>query len=251
MQMNLPKPFLEEHGKRAVILLHAYSGSPNDVHMLCRFLEKANYTVYAPTFSGHATMDPQDILDQEVDTWFQDTQAAIDRLKNKGYKQLAVFGLSMGGIMSMGALTQKDSAIIGGGSFCSPIFQTKTNVPENFYQYAEKVLSYADVSKEKLKKKMASIEVESKKQLYEIEHFAENVSKRVSTINVPVFLAQSGKDQMIEPSTVFKTARALAQTKFTLQWYPESGHVVTVGPERKQFEKDVLAYLESLSWNEE
>ncbi|MCF1684305.1 alpha/beta hydrolase [Tetragenococcus halophilus] len=251
MQMNLPKPLLEEHGKRAVIFLHAYSGSPNDVRMLCRFLEKANYTVYAPMFKGHGTLDPQDILDQKVDAWAQDTQTAIDYLKNKGYKQLAVFGLSMGGIMSMDALTKNDSAIIGGGSFCSPIFKTETNVAENFYRYAEKVLSYTNLSEEKIREKMPKIADGAKEQLKGIESFSESVSKKLSGIKVPVFLAQSGQDQMIDASTVFKTAKALKQTKMTLQWYPQSGHVVTVGPERKAFEKDVLAYLESLPWNEE
>ncbi|AYW45405.1 alpha/beta hydrolase [Tetragenococcus koreensis] len=251
MQINLPKPLLEEHGKKAVILLHAYSGSPNDVHMLSRFLEKANYTVYAPMFSGHGTMEPQDILDQKVDLWFQNTQAAIERLKEKGYKQLAVLGLSMGGIMAMGALIQKDPAVIGGGCFCSPIFKTHTHVPENFYRYAKKVLSYTNLSEENLKGKLASIAKNSKVQLKEIENFSESVSEKVSTIRIPVFLAQAGQDQMIDASTVFKTMQALEQTKTTLQWYPESDHVVTVGPERKQFEKDVLAYLESLPWNEE
>ncbi len=37
---NQPKPVFAEHGKRAVILFHAYSGSPNDVRMLCRSLEQ-------------------------------------------------------------------------------------------------------------------------------------------------------------------------------------------------------------------
>lgn len=249
--MNLPKPLLEEHGKKAVILLHAYSGSPNDVRMLCRFLEKADYTIYSPMFSGHGTMDPQDILDQKVGSWFQDTQAAIDFLKEKGYEQLVVFGLSMGGIMAMDALTKNDPAIIGGGCFCSPIFKTDTHVPENFYRYAEQVLGYANLSKENLEERLTRIAKESKTQLKEIESFSENVSKKVSTIKNPVFLAQAGQDQMIDASTVFKTAQALEQTKFTLQWYPKSGHVVTIGPERKQFEEDVLAYLESLPWNEE
>ncbi|MEK0151830.1 alpha/beta hydrolase [Tetragenococcus halophilus] len=251
MQMNLPKPLLEEHGKRAVIFLHAYSGSPNDVRMLCRFLEKVNYTVYAPMFKGHGTLDPQDILDQEVDAWAQDTQTAIDYLKNKGYKQLAVFGLSMGGIMSMDALTKNDSAIIGGGSFCSPIFKTETNVPENFYIYAKNVLNYAGLAQEKINEKLPKIADGAKKQLKGIESFSESVSKKVSAVKVPVFLAQSGQDRMIDASTVFKTAQALEQSKMTLQWYPQSDHVVTVGPERKVFERDVLAYLESLPWNEE
>ncbi|WP_174705914.1 alpha/beta hydrolase [Tetragenococcus osmophilus] len=249
--MNLPKPLLEEHGKKAVILLHAYSGSPNDVRMLCRFLEKANYTIYSPMFSGHGTMDPQDILDQKVDAWFEDTRAAIDFLKRKGYQQIAVFGLSMGGIMAIDALTKKDSSVIGGGCFCSPIFKTDTRVPENFYRYAEEVLSYANLTKEDLEERLTRIAKESKTQLQEIESFSESVSKKVSMIETPVFLAQAGQDQMIDASTVFKTAQALEQNKFTLQWYPKSGHVVTIGPERKQFEEDVLAYLESLPWNEE
>lgn len=62
---QLPKPLYAKHGKRAVLLLHAYSGSPNDVRMLARFLEKADYTVYAPLFKGHGTMEPYDILQEK------------------------------------------------------------------------------------------------------------------------------------------------------------------------------------------
>ena len=39
-KINLPKPLFSEKGKRAVLLLHAYSGSSNDVRMLSRRLEK-------------------------------------------------------------------------------------------------------------------------------------------------------------------------------------------------------------------
>lgn len=48
-----------------MLLLHAYSGSPNDVRMLARYLEKSEYTVYAPLFTGHGTLAPQDILAQK------------------------------------------------------------------------------------------------------------------------------------------------------------------------------------------
>jgi carboxylesterase len=89
------------------------------------------------------------------------------------------------------------------------------------------------------------------KQLLAIESFAQTVNQKLTNIHVPIFLAQAGKDRMIDPLTVFDTAKGLAHTKVTLQWYPESGHVVTVDKERKEFEKDVLAFIESLSWNEE
>ncbi len=71
---QLPKPLYAKHGKRAVLLLHAYSGSPNDVRMLARFLEKADYTVYAPLFKGHGTMEPYDILQEKAESWWADTK---------------------------------------------------------------------------------------------------------------------------------------------------------------------------------
>ncbi|WP_373748590.1 alpha/beta hydrolase, partial [Jeotgalibaca porci] len=54
-KIKLPQPFLFEAGPRAVLLLHAYTGSANDVRMLGRHLQREGYTVYAPNFSGHAS----------------------------------------------------------------------------------------------------------------------------------------------------------------------------------------------------
>lgn len=246
--INLPKPLFVEHGKKAVILLHAYSGSSHDVRMLCRRLEQENYTVYTPMFAGHGTMNPQDILKEEVTTWFEETQEAIQFLKNKGYQQIAILGLSMGGIMAMGALELADSAIVGGGSFCSPIFKAENHVPENFILYAKQVLSYSDYTVEQQVAMIPQIEKEANRQLQAIESFAYQVSQNLLKVTCPVFLAQAGKDQMVNPLTVFETAKALAHTKVSLQWYPNSGHVVTVDKEKKEFEKDVVAFLETLAW---
>ena len=53
----LPNELYIKKGKRAVLLFHAYTGSPNDVRMLARRLERENYTVLAPMFSGHGTKE--------------------------------------------------------------------------------------------------------------------------------------------------------------------------------------------------
>ena len=143
---SLPKPLYGKHGKRAVLLLHAYSGSPNDVRMLCRFLEKSEYTVYAPLFEGHGTLDPEDILSQKAENWWKDTQKAIQFLKSEGFSQIAAFGLSMGGIFAVRALA--DESLIGGGFFCSPISPVENHVPENFEKYVRQVLKFAGQSDE-------------------------------------------------------------------------------------------------------
>lgn len=248
--INLPKPLFTENGSRAVLLLHAYSGSSNDVRMLSRCLEKENYTVYSPNFSGHATFSPENILEKTTVDWWQDTLDAVQFLKEKGYQQIAIFGLSMGGIFTMGALTERIEGLIGGGFFCSPIFPVKNNVPENFVRYSETILKAAGVSEAERTARLAKIKESAYVQLNDIEAYSKKTAARLGEVTVPIFMAQAGKDEMVDAMGVYKTAQTLAQTRFTLNWYPNSGHVITVGPDHKQLEQDVVNFLTTLSWNE-
>ncbi|WP_165003655.1 MULTISPECIES: alpha/beta fold hydrolase [unclassified Enterococcus] len=246
---SLPKPLYAKHGKRAVLLLHAYSGSPNDVRMLCRFLEKADYTVYAPLFTGHGTMEPHDILAQQAVRWWKDTKEALRFLQSEGFTEIAVFGLSMGGIFAVRALEEEQ--LIGGGFFCSPITPVKTNVPENFEKYVRQVLKLAGKDPEEIEEKAVAFRPLVEQQLTEIQEQAAIAKQNLRTIQTPVFLAQAGQDEMIDPYGVYETARRLSRQKVTLQWYPTSSHVVTVGEARRELERDVLDFLKKLPWNEE
>ncbi|WYJ89628.1 carboxylesterase [Enterococcus sp. 9E7_DIV0242] len=250
-KIKLPEPLFVEGGERAVILFHAYSGSSNDVRMLCRFLEKRNYTVYTPIFSGHATLSPEDILNETVTQWEQDALQAVEFLKSRGYRKIAVLGLSMGGIFAVNLLTRKQPEIVGGGFFCSPIYPVKNNVLENFSIYADAVLKTAEIDVLERTERMKKIKESSFQQLQQIEAYAENTAEHLHVIDVPVFVAQAGKDEMIDATGVFRTIEALTKTKITFNWYPNSGHVLTVGPEHKELEQDVANYLDTLLWNEE
>ena len=55
MQIKLPQPFFFEEGKRAVLLLHGFTGNSSDVRQLGRFLQKKGYTSYAPQYEGMRT----------------------------------------------------------------------------------------------------------------------------------------------------------------------------------------------------
>ncbi|MDT2673014.1 alpha/beta hydrolase [Enterococcus dongliensis] len=246
--LQAPDSLFFPHGKQAVLLLHAYSGSPNDVRMLARFLEKLNYTVYVPLYTGHKTADPLDILKETAEKWWQDSQHAVAFLHSKGYHDIAVFGLSMGGIFATRLLSTMPDEFVGGGFFCSPIAPVKTNVTENFLLYARQVLERTDG--ESIEEKINSYRPLVEQQLATIEEQARYAFENLAVINHPFFMAQSGKDEMIEAKGVFQTAERLRQTAFTLNWYPESGHVITVGPERRQFEQDVADFLASLGWRE-
>lgn len=244
------KDLFFKQGPRCVLLLHAYSGSPNDVRMLARFLESKGYSVYAPLFAGHGTLEPLDILHCSIADWEENIHEALQFLKDQGYQQVAVFGLSMGGIFATRMLEWQDQTIIGGGLFCSPIFPAKVNIIENFLIYTEKVKKNSGISDESWQEQIEQYRMLVEKQLSAIQGFSAVTAENLSKISIPIFLAQAGKDEMIDSASVFDTVAALKEKRFVLQWYPDSGHVITVGSSRRQLEKDVLDFLSALPWDE-
>ena len=106
--------FFPHSGRRGVILLHAYTGNTNDVRMLGRQLNWQGYTVFAPLLSGHGG-DPRKVLESNgPGDWWDDTRMAIFRLRDAGIDQIAIFGLSLGGLLATRAL-ENDPQLLGGG----------------------------------------------------------------------------------------------------------------------------------------
>lgn len=249
--IKLPKPFFFEAGPRAVLLLHAYTGSANDVRMLGRYLERAGYTVYAPNFTGHATERFEDILDVGGTTkWLADVQEATNFLKEKGYHQIAVMGLSMGGIMATRALEIGD--YVGGGSFNSPVMHIgESKVPAAFVNYYRSFNRHLGVPKEEIEAAIPRIKEKMNQQLDAITDFSNQVIQDLANIKVPYYIASSGKDELIDSNNGMVLHDALApHTTVHYNRFPELKHVITVGPERAPFEESVTAFLEQLNWKE-
>ena len=91
MKIIAPKPFTIESGKRAVLLLHGFTGNPNDVKRLGRYLAERNYTVHAPLYKGHG-LDPLTLVQSNPQDWWDSVVEGYDILREKGYEEIAVAG---------------------------------------------------------------------------------------------------------------------------------------------------------------
>lgn len=252
MMRMLPQELYLQNGEKAVLLLHAYTGSPNDVRMLARKLEREGYTVLAPLFSGHGTEDPMNILNMTPTIWYDDAVRAFNKLKNDGYEEIAIFGLSMGGLFAMKLLEDFPGEFIAGGAFCSPLDPTsKHDIYPNFMQYAEFMYKKQVSSSDELEKKLNRIKVPLRNQLQAILEVTNQTSERLQELNVPIFLAQSGLDEMINSMGVYEAAKLLKKTYHEVHWYAKSTHVITISKERQLFEEDVKAFLSHIPWNED
>lgn len=239
---NLEAIWLEETtSKRAVILFHAYTGKASDLRMLASFLHRHDYAVYVPTFSGHEHSDVSEILKENPEKWYEDAKEAVNFVRNHGYSTIAALGLSMGGIMAAALATNQLVEIAG--TFCSPVSTRNAQLPDlfkNFMAFAKNnQMSEADLTK---------LEHKAKEQLLDLHHFSAKVAEKLEQVTGPFYIAQGELDRLVDPEVSIEMKEALVNAAVDFHWFEQSGHVITVGKEKAEFQESVLEFLNQQEW---
>lgn len=238
-----------ESGKRAVLLFHAFTSTPKDVLSLARALERADYTVYAPVLSGHGTGDLDDLFDYTIEDWTKDGEEAVAFLKSKGYDQIAVFGLSLGGVVASHLLLNEE-AVIGGGTFSAPVVtQYDNHVTDSFLPWYKNVKREEGYDREELAGLMTKAEVELKAMFADLKEHVSTMEEKYPSLNKKVFIGQGEKDELIEPDTARIFRESLEQADVSIKLYEDGEHVITTGKVGKELQTHVLTFLSTLDWN--
>lgn len=243
MKIVPPQTLFTDRGPQAIILLHSYTGSPNDFRSLMRGLAQADYSVYAPLFTGHGTNNPTDVLTKgNVQAWWQDTQQAINFVQQHNKHLLAIFGLSLGSIFALKALENYPQIDLG-GVFGSPMFASDmTNVRAGFFQYAQKIEQHQDLGFGQQAQQQRVIEQLLNPALNSISQTTLEVRQQLSQIKQPLFIGHGSNDEIIN-NISSKLLREHVQTTVDFHLYPNAGHVITVNKARPQLEQDLLQFL--------
>ena len=239
---NLEAIWLEETtSKRAVILFHAYTGKASDLRMLASFLHRHDYAVYVPTFSGHEHSDVSEILKENPEKWYEDAKEAVNFVRNHGYSTIAALGLSMGGIMAAALATNQLVEIAG--TFCSPVSTRNAQLPDLFKSFMafakNNQMSEADLTK---------LEHKAKQQLLDLHHFSAKVAEKLEQVTGPFYIAQGELDRLVDPEVSIEMKEALMNAAVDFHWFEQSGHVITVGKEKAEFQQSVLEFLNQQEW---
>ncbi len=247
MRIVQPKPFFFEHGPRAVLLLHGFTGTSADVRMLGRYLEKKNYTSYAPHYRGHG-VPPEQLIQTNPDEWWEDVTAAYDTLKEKGYEEIAVVGLSLGGVFALKLSTERP--VKGVVPMCAPmIMENPDRMFEGVLHYAQKYKQYEGTDEETIKSEMKAIEAAGMPSLPALKSYIEHdVRHRLEDVYAPLFVVQARHDEVIDTRSASIIYEESPSTDKALKWYEQSTHIITLGKEKEQLHEDIYTFLQSLDW---
>ncbi|GAT18191.1 carboxylesterase [Secundilactobacillus silagincola] len=246
--MDLPQAFYFKAGEPAVLLLHTFSGTPNDVRIMGRGLQKRGYTVLGPMFAGHGTADPRQIFKTGApDRWWQDTRTAIQQLINDGHSEIAVFGESLGGLFAMKALAQFDE-VVAGGTIDTPLFKVDTSrVAARFLLECRGWYQKMKLATDEVTERMQYLSQHIDEMLTTIETFTGPVHDEIRGLTKPVFIAQADADELIDRDIGQRLADYLSPSApVTYRHYPEAPHVMTFSPQGRQLTKDIGEFLEAV-----
>lgn len=156
MKIVTPKPFTFGNGKRAVLLLHGFTGNTADVRMMGRFLEGKGYTCHAPQYKGHG-VPPEELVHTGPEDWWEDVVSGYEYLKNKGHQEIAVAGLSLGGVFSLKlGYTVPVKGIV---TMCAPMhIKSEEVMYEGILNYARQYKQLEGKSEEQIDQEMSEFQ---------------------------------------------------------------------------------------------
>ena len=247
MRIAQPKPFFFEAGKRAVLLLHGFTGNSADVRMLGRFLEKKGYTSLAPHYKGHG-VPPEELIHTGPDEWWEDVLAGYNQLKEAGFEEIAVAGLSLGGVFSL--KVGYNMPVKGIITMCAPMTMRTTELMfEGVLKYARDYKKFEGKSDEEIEKEVEALQNQTMPSLADLRALIHDVRDHVDHVYAPLFVVQATKDEVIDTDSATIIYNEAESEDKRIEWYENSGHVITLGPEKEQLHEAVFEFLESLDWS--
>ncbi|MEH7125000.1 carboxylesterase [Bacillus sp. JJ1773] len=248
MKIVAPKPFTFGNGKRAVLLLHGFTGNTADIRMLGRYLEGKGYTCHAPLYKGHG-VPPEELISTGPDDWWENVMEGYEFLKNKGHQEIAVCGLSLGGVFSL--KLGYTVPIKGITTMCAPMYIKSEEVMyEGILQYAREYKRLEGKTEEIIEQEMTEFCKTPMKTLKALQNLISDVRQHVDTVYSPTFVVQARHDHMINTDSANIIYNAVETDLKQLKWYEESGHVITFDKEKDLLHEDVYQFLERLNWEE-
>ena len=107
--------FLFEGGRSGVLLIHGLTGTPMEMRLLGKGLNRAGFTVHGMQLAGHCG-DVDDLLATGWRDWYASVERAADEMLGK-VDQLFVGGLSMGALLALKLAADRPGRIAGVGVY--------------------------------------------------------------------------------------------------------------------------------------
>ena len=248
MKIIPPKPFTIEKGKRAVLLLHGFTGNTNDVKRLGRYLSERNYTVHAPLYKGHGG-DPKDLIATDPIEWWNSVLEGYDYLRNKGYEEIAVAGVSLGGIFSLRLGEERPTKAIVAMS-APALAKSTDSLQERIIDYTIKYKKLSGTFNEQEDQPQEIAKKYVMPKLSYLQGMINDTSAKLETIQTPVHILRGLRDDEYYCESADLIYNSVKSRIKSVKSFINSGHILTLDQEKELVFEEIYHFFEGLQWKE-
>ncbi|MBD8034769.1 MULTISPECIES: alpha/beta hydrolase [Solibacillus] len=248
MKLIAPKPFTMEAGKRAVLLLHGFTGNTNDVKRLGKYLADRNYTVHAPLYKGHGG-GPDLLIQSQPTEWWDSVIEGYDDLRNRGYEEIAVAGVSLGGIFSLKLGEERPTKAIV--TMSAPAMSKSTDSLQNrIVEYAINYKKLSGTYDETVDSHTKIAELMKMPSLNYLQSMINETSEKLNVIETPVHILRGFEDDEYYCESADLIYSSVNSRIKSIKTFINSGHILTLGKERELVFEEIYRFFEGLKWKE-
>lgn len=246
---RLVEPFYFSGNSIGLLLIHGFTGSPSEVRFLGERLAEQGFTVSGIRLSGHGTT-VEELADKRWQDWVKDAENGSAELRRTCTHVVAI-GLSMGGLLALelAARGLVDGAVAMNAPMVLVDWRTRfLGLAQSFVHYVDKAAEHqatvAAGSEEAMQRfQYTKFPIAA---LYSLNKAIPRVRKRLGLISCPVLVMQSKKDQTVSPKSARILAEGLSAAQPQVVYWGNSGHVLTLGPEREAVALEVIRFIKEL-----
>ena len=248
MKIIPPKPFTIEAGKRAVLLLHGFTGNTNDVKRLGKYLSDRNYTVHAPLYKGHGG-DPDTLVKSSPADWWNSVIEGYDVLRERGYEEIAVAGVSLGGIFSLKLGEERPTKAIVTMS-APALAKDSQSLQNRIVDYAINYKKLSGTYDEAIDNRSKMAELVRMPSLDYLQGMINDTSNKLNVIESPVHILRGLEDDEYYCESADLIYSSVQSRIKSVKTFINSGHILTLGKERELVFEEVYRFFEGIKWKE-
>jgi carboxylesterase len=241
------RPWTVGEGRRGVLLLHGFAGTPPELRRLGEHLAAHGFRCHGPALAGHAST-PEALEATTRHDWLRSAQQALDALA-ADCDEVMVAGQSMGGTIAL-HLAATDLRIAAVATLAAPVWLPW--LAARAIPVARRVIRWQRPGDDIDLYDLAAIDelhshgLRPMRAIHEFSLLLGDVRDELASIRAPVLVMHGGRDRTIDPANAEEIARRLVCSRdVARRVFPRSGHGMSVDVDRAEINGAVQSWFES------
>ncbi|MFE0427656.1 alpha/beta hydrolase [Streptomyces sp. NPDC058953] len=240
------EPYRHDGGEIGVLLCHGFTGSPQSLRPWAEYLAERGLTVSLPLLPGHGTRW-QDMQLTGWQDWYAEVDRALRELTDR-CSRVFVFGLSMGGALTL-RLAAKHGTAISGIVLVNPLNRLHGTAARVLPVVRHFVRSSPGVASDIAKPGVVEVGYEKVpvRAAYSLLQLTRLVDGELPQVTQPLLLLHSAVDHVVNPADSARILSRVSSTDVTEVVLEQSYHVATLDHDAEQIFHRSHAFIDRLA----